>query len=162
MPWSHSITTTLVFAVVTWALIRFSLGKPKIAIAVALGIASHLLLDLVTHSPDIAIAPGLTMRKLGIGFYGSVPILAFLIELAFGVACWRIYRGSRWLLVAIVAFNVANLSMFIPQIVGIESRLAGQTTLLTLVILAQIVVTLIIVGWLSRNRNATGVALANE
>jgi hypothetical protein len=162
MPWSHSIATTLVFAVVAWALIRFSLGRPTIAIAIALGIASHLLLDLVTHSPDIAIAPGLTMKKLGIGFYGSIPILGFLIELGFGIACWRIYRGSRWLLVAIVAFNVANLSMFLPQIVGIESRLAGQTTLLTLVILAQIVVTLIIVGWLSRRPNSTGVVLAKE
>jgi len=161
MPWSHSIATTLVFAAVAWALIRFALGKPKIAIAVALGIASHLLLDLVTHSPDIAIAPGLTMNKLGIGFYGSIPILAFLIELGFGIACWRIYRGSRWLLLTIVAFNVANLSMFLPQIVGIEAQLAGQTTLLTLVILVQIVVTLVVVGWLSQTQKSTRVALAN-
>jgi hypothetical protein len=161
MPWSHSVATTLVFAVVAWTLIRFALGRPTIAIAVALGIASHLFLDLVTHSPDIAIAPGLAVKKLGMGFYGSVPILAFLIELGFGIACWRIYRGSRWLLLAIVAFNLANLSMFLPQIVGIEARLAGHTTLLTMVILAQIVVTLAIVGWLSRSRKASAVSIAD-
>ena len=62
MPWSHSIATTLVFAIVAWTLIRFALGKPKTAIAVALGIASHLVLDLATHSPDIAVAPGLGSR----------------------------------------------------------------------------------------------------
>jgi hypothetical protein len=150
MPWSHSIATTLAFAVVAWTLIRFVFGKPRTAVAVALGVASHLLLDLVTHGPDIAIAPGLTMQKLGIGFYDAIPILAFLIELGFGIACWRIYRGSRWLLLAIITFNAANLSMFLPQIVGIEAQLAGQATLLELVILAQIVVTLSIVGWLSR------------
>jgi len=160
MPWSHSVATTFVLSLVAWALIRFSLGKPKSAIAVALGIASHLVLDLVTHSPDIAIAPGLAGSKLGAGFYGSVPVLAFLLELGFGIACWRIYRGSRWLLIAIIAFNVANLSLFLPQVVGIEAELAGRVTLLTLVILAQIVVTLATVGWLSRDRTTTVVAPA--
>jgi len=160
MPWSHSIATTSVFALVAWTLIRFALGKPKTAIAVALGIASHLLLDLLTHSPDIAIAPGLEMKKLGTGFYGSVPVLAFLLELGFGIVCWRIYRGSRWLLLAIIGFNVANLSMFFPQVVGIEAELAGQATVLTLVILAQIVVTLATVGWLSRSRRTSRAALA--
>jgi hypothetical protein len=149
MPWSHSIATTLVFAIVAWMLIRFAVGKPKTAIAVALGIASHLVLDLVTHSPDIAIAPGLETNKLGVGFYGGVPVLAFLLELGFGIACWRVYRGSRWLLLAIIGFNVANVSMFFPQVVGIEAKLAGQATVLTLVILAQIVATLAMVGWLS-------------
>jgi hypothetical protein len=152
MPWSHSIATTLIFAGVTWALIRYAFGMPKTAIAVALGISSHLLLDLVTHSPDIAIAPGLTAKKLGMGFYGTAPILAFVIELGFGVACWRIYRGSRWLLLAILAFNFANLSLFLPQVTGIEGLLAGRATALTLVILAQIVVTLAVVGWLSKAR----------
>ncbi|MCG6948496.1 MAG: hypothetical protein LJE93_06225 [Acidobacteria bacterium] len=158
MPWSHSIVTTLALAVVAWALIRFALGKPKTAIAVALGIASHLVLDLVTHSPDIAIAPGLEMKKLGLGFYGSVPFVAFLIELGFGIACWHIYGGSRWLLLAIVSLNIANLSMFFPQIVGIEAQLAGHTTVLTLVILAQIVVTMAIVGWLSRSHDVRAAA----
>jgi len=102
------------------------------------------------------------MNKLGMGFYGSVPFLAFMIEMGFGIACWRIYRGSRWLFFAIVVFNVANLSMFLPQVIGIEAWLAGQATILTLVILAQIIFTLAIVGWLSRSRTATEAALANS
>ncbi|MBT8468970.1 MAG: hypothetical protein KJN97_09490, partial [Deltaproteobacteria bacterium] len=71
---------------------------------------------------------------------------------AFGIACWRVYRGSLWLLFAIIGFNVANVSMFFPQLVGIEAMLAGQPTALTLVILVQILVTLVMVGWLSRHR----------
>lgn len=151
MPWSHSVATTLALTLAAWALIRFGLGRRETAVAVALGIASHLVLDLATHSPDIAIAPGLVWLKLGAGFYGSVPVLAFLLELGFGIACWRIYRGSRWLLLAILAFNAANLSLFLPQVVGMEAAFAGRVTLLTLVILAQVVVTLAAVGWLSRN-----------
>ena len=150
MPWSHSVATTVVLAVAAWASIRFGFGKPKIAIAVALGIGSHLFLDLLTHNPDIAIAPGLAWDKLGTGIYGSLPMAAFLFELGFGILCWRIYGGSRWLLLAIVAFNVANVSMFFPGIVGMEAGLAGRPTALTLVILAQILVTLAVVGWLSR------------
>lgn len=149
MPWSHSIATTLGLSLAAWALIRFAFGKPKTALAVALGIASHLVLDLLTHRPDIAIAPGLTMNKLGAGFYGSVPVLAFLLELGFGIACWRIYKGSRWLLLAIIAFNAANLTMFLPSVVGIEAVFAGRSTELALVILAQIVATLVAVGRLS-------------
>lgn len=155
MPWSHSILTTVVFAAVAWAAVRFGFGKPKIAIAVALGIGSHLFLDLVTHDADIAFAPGLDMQRLGMGFYGSLPAVAFLIELGFGIACWRVYRGSRWLLLAIIVFNVANLTMFFPQVAGVEAALAGRTTLLAILILAQIVVTLVVVGWLSRGREAT-------
>jgi hypothetical protein len=162
MPWSHSIATTATLAILSWSLIRFVLGKPRTAIAVALGIASHLLLDLVTHSPDIAIAPGVSMHKLGAGFYGSLPILAFLLELGFGILCWRLYRGSRWLLLVITAFNVANLSMFLPQIVGIEAVFAGRETALTLVILAQIVVTLVVVGWLSRSPETKHIGTRNH
>ena len=155
MPWSHSLLTTVVFAAVAWAAVRFGFKKPNIAIAVALGIVSHLLLDLVTHDADIAFAPGLEMQKLGMGFYGSLPVVAFLIELGFGIACWRLYRGSRWLLLAIIVFNFANLTMFFPQVAGIETALAGRTTVLAFLILAQIVVTLAVVGWLSRGRDAT-------
>ena len=157
MPWSHSVASTIVTSLAAWALIRFALGKPKTAVAVALGIASHLVLDLVTHSPDIAIAPGLAGPRLGAGFYSSAPSLAFLLELGFGVACWRIYRGSRGLLLAILLFNVANLSLFLPQVVGLEVALAGRVTLLTLVILVQIGVTLVTVGWLSRAPTSTTV-----
>jgi hypothetical protein len=58
----------------------------------------------------------------------------------------------------IIGFNVANLSMFLPQVVGIEAALAGRPTALTLIILTQIVVTLAVVGWLSRSREPAGVA----
>jgi len=40
-------------------------------------------------------------------------------------------------------------------VAGIEAALAGRTTVLAFLILAQIVVTLAVVGWLSRGRDAT-------
>ena len=77
-----------------------------------------------------------------------------MIELGFGIACWRIYRGSRWLLLAIIFFNLANLTLFLPGLVGLEAALAGRTNLLAFLILGQIVATLVVVGWLSRGREA--------
>ena len=51
--------------------------------------------------------------------------------------------------------------MFLPQPVGIEAALAGRPTALTLIILTQIVVTLAMVGWLSRSREPARVAVAD-
>jgi hypothetical protein len=69
-----------------------------------------------------------------------------------------VYRGGRGLLALIVLGNLANLSFFSPAIPGPESFLAGRPLLLVTLILVQIVVTLVLVGVLSR-RTAPAPAL---
>ena len=48
MPFSHSIVSTVVLAVGAWILFTFGFKAPDTGTAVALGICSHLVLDLIT------------------------------------------------------------------------------------------------------------------
>jgi hypothetical protein len=146
MPYSHSIVMGLGFAIVAWFIFGVILHRSRLGLAVALGIVSHLVLDLVTHARDIAIAPGFDHIKLGLGLYSAFPLLAFFLELGYGVFCWWVYEGGRTLLAIIVLFNAANLSLLSPAVPGPESLLANRPTLIVLFIAAQIVVTLFLVG----------------
>lgn len=150
MPYSHSVATGLGAALLAWALIEFGLGRPSLGRAVGFGIASHLVLDLVTHAPDIVLWPGLDAPKLGLGLYGSAPFVAFLAEMAYGIVCWRIYRGSRALLAYLVLGNLANLSLLSVAIPGPEGVLAGRPLLTVTFIAVQIAVTLLLTGLLAR------------
>ena len=153
MPYSHSIVTVLAAALLSWALIEIGFRQTQLGRVVAVGILSHLVLDLLTHAHDIAIVPGLALPKLGLGLYDAAPLAAFAVEMLYGIVCWWIYRGRVALLAVIVAANLANLSLFSAAIPGPEGLMAGRPLLLVTVIFAQIVVTLILVGILSRPRS---------
>lgn len=146
MPFSHSIATMVGVAVLAWLIIGKGLNLPDIGVAVGIGVISHLILDLITHSKDIVIAPFIKGPKFGLGLYAKHPIVAFILEIGYGVVCWWIYRGSWVLLIIIVVFNLANISMFSSDVTGIEKYMANRPFLITVVILAQIVVTLTLVG----------------
>src|SRR5437867_906611 len=98
MPYSHSVATSLVAALLAWLILEKGFGRAALGRAVALGIVSHLVLDLGTHAHDIQIAPGLPLPKLGLGLYATAPFAAFIVELSFGIFCWYVYRGGRALL----------------------------------------------------------------
>lgn len=155
MPYSHSVVMALGAALIAWLVLERGLRRVPLGRAVGLGIASHLLLDLVTHAADIVLWPGHISPMLGLGLYGTAPLIAFALELAFGVLCWRIYRGGRGLLALIIAGNVANVTLFSAGIPGPEELMAGHPLLVVSFVLAQIVVTLILVGVLARRAIAT-------
>ena len=150
MPYSHSIASGLVLSLVAWAVGAKLLRQSRLGWALALGVISHLVLDLITHAPDIVLAPGIDHPKLGLGFYSAAPLVAFFIEIVYGVFCWWIYRGGKALLAVIVLFNLANLSMLSSAVPGPEALLAGHPTLIVTVIALQIAVTLTLVGVFSR------------
>ncbi len=150
MPWSHSVATALLAALAAWAIIEFGFGRKALGRAVGIGIASHLVLDLLTHGHDIVLAPGLASPKLGLGLYDAAPFAAFLVELAYGILCWRVYRGGAGLLALVVLGNLANLSLLSAAIPGPEVLLAGRPLMVVGLVFAQIVVTLVLVGVLSR------------
>ena len=152
MPYSHSVVTAGGAAVLAWLAIEFGVGRAALGRAVGLGIASHLVLDLVTHAHDVALGPGLAAPRFGLGLYGSAPLVAFAIEVAYGLACWRVYRGGVGLLALVVLGNLANLTLFSAAVPGPETLLAGRPMLVVGFVLAQIVVTLTLVGVLSRPR----------
>ena len=41
--------------------------------------------------------------------------VTFVVELAYGLACWWMFRGGRALLAIVVGFNVANISEFFAR-----------------------------------------------
>jgi hypothetical protein len=150
MPYSHSVLTMLGAALGAWVVLALILRRRELGVAVGVGIASHLVLDLLTHARDITLAPGIEGIRLGIGFYSSLPVAAFILELGYGILCWWIYKGGKGLLAVIVLFNLANVSFFFAGVPGPEALLANRPTLTAGLILAQIVVTLVLVGLYSR------------
>ena len=79
-----------------------------------------------------------------------MPLLAFLLELGYGILCWRVFRGGRTLLAILIGFNLANISLFFAAIPGPEEWLAGRPLALVTLIFAQIVITLWAVWWGAR------------
>jgi len=150
MPYSHSVATAVGAALLVWFIIEKGFGRAFLGRAVGIGIVSHLILDLATHGHDIVLWPGLAAPKLGLGLYAAAPMVAFFVELIYGTFCWYLYRGGPGLLAFITIANLANLSIFSPDIPGPEQFLAGHPLLLVTFIFVQIVVSLVLVGILAR------------
>jgi len=151
MPYSHSVVTILGYAVIAWAVLGLGFRQTALSAAIGMGIGSHLVLDLATHNPDITVAPWLDSIKLGSGLY-NVPLLAFVVELSYGVACWWIFKGSGRLLAAILVLNAVNLPLFLlaggtpnPAIPNESHNL-----LVVNVVFAEILITWFVIWWLSR------------
>jgi len=143
MPYSHSIASAVLLAGIAYLVFR------RAGLAIGLGILSHLVLDLVTHVPDIAVVWFGWDLELGTGIYG-LPLVAFVVETTYGLAVWRYVRGSIGLLAAIVVFQLGTLSAHLTWISGIEASLADNPEMLPLGIAIQIAVTLPLVWWLAR------------
>ncbi|MGB0921300.1 MAG: hypothetical protein ACPG1C_08255 [Alphaproteobacteria bacterium] len=138
MPWSHSIGVTLVIAAAVWALCALLLKRPGWGAALALGVCSHIVLDLITHAPDIVIAPGFENAKYGTGLY-AVPLWAFALEFIYGLVCWWVFKGSKALLACIVVFNLGALSFYAAWLVGPEQFFAGAPLIFVGVVAVHIV-----------------------
>lgn len=154
MPYSHSIATAVVMAAVVWGILRRQKGG-ALAQATGVAILSHLVLDLATHAPDIALAPGVAMY-FGAGLYDRAPLGALAIELAFGVLCvWAFAerRPARALYAFAIVANLMNASLLWPALPGPEQWLGGRPTAIVILVFAQIIVTLGIVWALARRYN---------
>lgn len=149
MPYSHSIAATVLLAFAVWVVVAKVLKRATLGLALAVAVSSHLVLDLATHVHDIALAPGIESPKFGSGLYG-IPLLALVVETVYGIWCWWIFRGSKALLAAIVAFNLAALSFYAPSVSGPEQFLAGHPRVFAAVIGVHIVAGLAAVGFFAR------------
>ena len=151
MPYSHSIASSAILALVAWYVIGVVYKRRNVAAAVAIGIFSHIVLDVLTHTRDISIVPFLFDYETGLGLY-AMPWVAFIVETVYGVLCWWVYRGSRMLLATILAFNLANISFFSVALKGPEVLLANHPLWIVSVVALQIFVTLLLVGLFAKPR----------
>ena len=155
IPYSHSVVTATAAAFVVWWILERGLRRRALGRALAIGILSHLILDIATHAPDIALWPGSPYRQLGLGLYSGAPSAAFVVEFLYGVLCWWIYRGGAALLAVIVLGNLANMSFFFAGVPGPEQLLAGHPMLVVTVVFVQIVTMLVLIGLISSKAATT-------
>lgn len=147
LPYSHSVFTGALLAALAWLLGK-SVHRSNVGIAIALGILSHIMLDIIQHEPNITLLPMTWGPRLGLNLQGY-PLLDFIVELAFCFACWKIFGGSRGLLIGIVIFNVINIPLMFPR-AGSLTPIVEHPAVLPTLILVQIVSTWLLVWWLGR------------
>ena len=89
-PISHSLATTVVWSVL-FALVYFFFTRyGRGAVVAGLAVASHWLLDFITHAPDLPIVPGGT--RYGLALWNSVAGTAAVELGMFALAVW-VYTG---------------------------------------------------------------------
>jgi|SRR5687768_12067299 len=146
MPYSHSILSSGILVVMAGMIFWFWKKSLRITVVIMLACSSHIILDLVTHTRDLPLGFAYE-HVLGLGLYSSFPLAAFLLELGFGFFCWWYARGDKTLFWVIVGLNLANISLFFPEIPGLEIYLANRPMAITFLIFAQILLTLTLIGW---------------
>jgi len=158
MPFSHSLVTSVIIAALVGLFVLWRGGKAwsAIAIAISLAVFSHIVLDLLVHARDIAIAPFFGTEKYGTGLYSNMPLVALGLETLFGVFCWWIYRGNWSLLCLIVVLALTSIPLYSVAINVGEAALSGQSTVFALVILVQMLATSGLV-WLFAREKPTSV-----
>ena len=116
-PWTHSLVTGLLWAVLVGALYAVWRRHRSAALVVGALVASHWLLDFVTHVPDLPLYPGGPGVGLGLwrSFGGTMVVEA--VVFAAGVMVYvvttrptdRIGRYAFWGLVAfLIVLYFAN------------------------------------------------------
>ncbi len=114
LPYSHSIFSGIVAATLSFIVINRGYNNRKLAIAVAIGVMSHVVIDMLFHEKDISLSPFSSEPVWGLGII-EYPILNFAIEFFYGIFCWWYFKGSRALLIVIVVFNVIDLPIMLAH-----------------------------------------------
>ena len=81
-PISHGLVTSLGWSIL-FGLVYYAIRKNKInSLIVACGVFSHWVLDLVSHRPDLPVAPGIHIY-FGLGLWYSLPATMIVEGLMF-------------------------------------------------------------------------------
>jgi hypothetical protein len=146
MPYSHSVAGVLALAFAAWLLMDKVFRRRALAAAAAMGIVSHLILDLVMQAQSIALVPFLSPVHLGLGL-SETPPLAAAVGTVYGLLCWAIFRGGKALLAVIVSLNLAGLSF-------LQSPFADDPVAQIAGVAAGIVLASVLVWYFARQRAA--------
>lgn len=138
MPYSHALLSAGVLAL-AGAGVAVAAGKRRgLAIGIGVALLSHIVLDLAVHLPDIQLLPWRESPRLGSGLYG-IPVWAFVVEVGYMLLAWKVGRGSRALLVALVLLNLTLVSVYVPAIGGPEGLFPRYPDLFPVLTLATMV-----------------------
>ena len=116
-PWSHSLLMTLAWSLLLAFAYSAVKGDRVGAVWVGIAVASHWVLDFVSHRPDMPLYPG-GSQKLGLSLWQSIPA-TFTVEglmFAAGIAVYvrstrskdRIGTVAWWVMVGLL------LALYVP------------------------------------------------
>jgi hypothetical protein len=114
LPWSHSVFTGVVIAFLSYTIIRWALKKKKLALLFAIGVLSHIVLDVIFHEKDIRLSPFSDSPVWGLGII-HFPIINFILELIYGIFCWWYFKGNKALLITIIVCNAVDLPVMLAS-----------------------------------------------
>lgn len=139
LPYSHSIFSGLFVSILCFLVVYFILKDNKLAIAISIGVFSHILIDIFFHEKDIQLTPFHSTPVFGLGIL-KIPVLNFFLEMIYGIFCWWYFNGNKKLLLTIVCFNLINLPFMLAH-GDILTIFVKIPALLPSVILFQILIT---------------------
>ena len=116
-PWSHSLLMAGVWAVLFAVVYQAVKGDHAGAVWVGIAVASHWVLDCISHRPDLPLYPG-GGERLGLGLWQSLPA-TFAVEGLMFAAGIALYMQStkakdRTGTIAWWAFVALLLVLYIP------------------------------------------------
>jgi hypothetical protein len=114
LPYSHSVFSGVVAALISFAIINWGYKNRKLAIAFSIGVLSHTILDVIFHEKDIRLSPFSDTPVWGLGII-DYPILNFTLEFIYGIFCWWYFKGSKALLTVIIVFNIIDLPIMLAH-----------------------------------------------
>jgi membrane-bound metal-dependent hydrolase YbcI (DUF457 family) len=93
-PYSHSLAGALVWSVL-FAIVYLAFGRSRHgAVAVAVGVFSHWVLDVATHRADMPLYPG-SSQFVGLGLWNSIPATIIVESLMLVIGVWIYARMTR-------------------------------------------------------------------
>ena len=154
-PWSHSLLSLVIWALVLGALYRTWRNDWSGAVAVGIGVVSHWLLDWITHRADMPLYP--YGPKHGLGLWNSISG-TLIVELAIffvGVGLYaRTTRAQdRWGRWGFSTYVVLLLVLFIGD------RFSAPPASVTGIAWTGLIAALVLVGWawwFDRHRSNSG------
>jgi membrane-bound metal-dependent hydrolase YbcI (DUF457 family) len=155
-PWSHSLLMTAVWAL-AFAFVYFEMKRDRTgAIWVGIAVASHWLLDFVTHRPDLPLYPGGSVR-VGLSLWNSLPATFAVEGLMFALAValyMRLTRASDrtgtiawWVLIGVLVLLYVTAPLSPPPPGENAVAIAGLIALAIFVSWAY---------WVDQHRQVTG------
>ena len=114
LPYSHSIFSSVLISILSYATIRWGFRNKKLALVFAIGVMSHVVLDVIFHEKDILLSPFSNRPVWGFGII-DFPLLNFILEFLYGVFCWWYFNGSKRLLIVIMVFNILDLPVMLAS-----------------------------------------------
>ncbi|TAK80530.1 MAG: hypothetical protein EPO20_27415 [Betaproteobacteria bacterium] len=153
VPYAHSVALSAAVAFAAWLVLAKFLRRHAVGAAVSVAVMSHVALDLFDQAQGAALAPFAQSAALFGPALDGLAWQDFAVQAAYGVLCWRVFRGTMRLLVVILAFNLAGL-FFAPHLDGPEGLWAHASPWLTGAVALELGLTVALVWHLSRLRAA--------